>query len=171
MTQESFFDSVFIFNDKKQFIIALLKAAGADTTIELPGTYCAALEKRNLFSVTPEYYLKVFPEGIENKSFEKLLTHELAHQLHIRILKGDEDSMGPIWFYEGFAMYAADQFAASAMKLNKQEMIQIMNTPERGSYMKYNYIFRYFAQRVNLKELIFKAKDKNFNDKMVEMIP
>jgi hypothetical protein len=170
LTKEDFMDSVIIFDDKNVFNITLLKLAGADTTMNLPDTYCAALERRTLLSVSPEFYSKVFPEGIEEKSFEKLLTHEIAHRLHVRILKGDEEAMGPIWFYEGFAMYVANQFSESDMRLSKEEMIKIMIDPDRGSYVKYNYIFRYFAEKIQLKELILKAKNKNFNDELILLL-
>jgi len=170
LTKEEFMDRVIIFDDKNEFNLTLLKLAEADPTKHLPDTYCAALEKRTLISVTPEYFSEVYPEGNEDRSFEKLLTHEIAHRLHIRILNGDEKAMGPIWFYEGFAIYTADQFSISDIILSKEEMIKIMKDPERGSYVKYSYIFRYFVNKVPLKELIIKAKDENFNDELILMI-
>ncbi|MFH2144392.1 MAG: hypothetical protein ABIJ97_18360 [Bacteroidota bacterium] len=170
LTKEEFMDSIMIFDDKNIFNVTLLKLAEADTSMVLPDTYCAALEKRTLVSVSPEFYSKVYPEGIEERSFEKLLTHEIAHRLHVRILKGNEEAMGPIWFYEGFAMYAADQFSKSEIVLSNEEMINIMKDPDRGSYKKYNYIFRYFVSKVPLKELISKAKNENFNEELISML-
>lgn len=167
---EDFMDSVMIFSDKEIFNKTLLKKAGADTSMKLPDTYCAALENRILFAVIPEFYAKAYPEGAETGSYEKLLTHEIAHRLHVRILNGDENAMGPIWFYEGFAMYAANQFASSDLVLTKEEMINLMNDPERGSYKKYNYIFRYFVSKIPLKELISKAKNKDFNEELIKQI-
>ena len=46
-------------------------------------------------------------------------------------------------------------------------MFELMKNPERGSYEKYNYIFRYFAKRIALSELIAKAKDDDFNDWLI----
>jgi hypothetical protein len=40
--------------------------------------------------------------------FEKLLTHEMAHRLHIRILDGSEEAMGPVWFYGALIDNSAD---------------------------------------------------------------
>ncbi|OFX36456.1 MAG: hypothetical protein A2X08_14665 [Bacteroidetes bacterium GWA2_32_17] len=170
LTKEEFIDSVMIFDNKNSFNITLLKLAEADTIMKLPDTYCAALEKRTLVSVSPELYAKVYPEGIEDLSFEKLLTHEIAHRLHVRILNGNEEAMGPIWFYEGFAMYAANQFSESDIVLSKEEMINIMREPDRGSYIKYSYIFRYFVNKVSLKELISKAKNELFNEELILML-
>ena len=170
LSKEEFMDSVIIFDDKNHFNLTLLKLAEADTTMKLPDTYCAALEKRTLVAVTPEFYSKVYPDGIEERSFEKLLTHEIAHRLHVRILKGDEEAMGPIWFYEGFAMYTANQFSKSDIILNKEEIINIMKDPDRGSYVKYNYIFRNFVKTIPLKEFIIKANNKNFNEELILML-
>jgi hypothetical protein len=167
---EDFMDSVMIFDKKEKFNETLLNLTNTDKSVKLPDTYCAALENRTLLAVTPEYYSKVYPEGIENKSFEKLITHEIAHRLHIRILNGDEEAMGPIWFYEGFAMYAANQFTDSDVVLTKKEIIDLMNDPERGSYKKYSYIFRYFVGKIPLKELVSKAKNKDFNEELIKKI-
>jgi hypothetical protein len=170
LTKESFFDSVMIFDNKNDFNIALLKLAEADTNMQLPETYCAALEKRTLIAVSPELYAEVYPEGIEKDSYTKLLTHEIAHRLHIRILQGNEEAMGPVWFYEGFALYAADQFDQLNLELDGMEIAELMGDPERGSYEKYSFIFRYFAKKVELKELILKAKEDNFNDWLISKI-
>jgi hypothetical protein len=64
-------------------------------------------------AVSPELYAENYPEGIEEDSYEKLLAHKIAHGLHIRILNGDEGRMGPTWFFEGFAIYAVEQFRES----------------------------------------------------------
>ena len=161
---ESFADHAEIYDDKNKFDQRFLKLHGEDLSIKLPKTVSAALEKRVFISVSPELYSQNYPQGIEEKSFEKLITHEMAHRLHIRILNGDENAMGPIWFYEGFAMFAANQFSKSDIHLNKDEIIEIMNNPERGSYLKYAYVFRYFTEKIPLHELINEAKNENFNE-------
>lgn len=170
LVEEEFFDQVMIFDDKKKYNTALLKLVEADCNLELPDTYCAALEKRILMAVTPEYYARVYPDGIEERSYEKLLTHEIAHRLHIRILNGDEEAMGPIWFFEGFAIFAADQFSQSKLILNKDEMTDLMRDPQRGSYVKYNYIFRYFVSKIPLPDLVFKAKQDNFSEDLIWLL-
>lgn len=170
LTEEPFLDSLMVFDQKSQFNKTYLKLVEADATMQLPNTYCGALEKRTLIAVTPEYYAKVYPQGIEAASFEKLLTHEIAHQLHIRILNDKEEEMGPLWFFEGFAIFAADQFSKSDLVLAREEMIDVMKNPERGSYLKYNYIFRYFVKKIPLKELILKAKNEDFNEFLISKI-
>ena len=98
------------YSTKPKFDHDLLQISHLDPGLELPPTYCAALENNILYSVSPELYRAAYPQGEDENYYEKLLAHEMAHRLHIRILKGDEEAMGPLWFYEGFALYAAGQF-------------------------------------------------------------
>jgi hypothetical protein len=160
---KSYFDSVMVFDKKEEFDKILLAVTDSDPTIHLPKTYSAALEKRVLMVVSPEIYSTNYPEGIEENSYEKLITHEIAHRLHIRILNNNEDLMGPIWFYEGFAIYAADQFANSKTALSDDELWAIIKTAERGSYEKYGFIFRHFTHSIPLKTMINKAGEADFD--------
>lgn len=161
-TNESFAQRAEIYDDQRRFAQALLKRAEADPSTELPNTVSAALEKDILMSVSSEVYSRIYPEGIEEKSFEKLIAHEMAHRLHIRILGGDEDAMGPIWFFEGFAIYAAGQFEDTSMQ--PDEIWQVVNEKGRGSYRKYSAVIRYFLKRVSIQEMVKRAGDKNFLD-------
>jgi hypothetical protein len=161
-TAERFMDSTVIFDDKADFDRALLHITGSDSELVLPETYCAALENRTLLAVSPELYARVYPEGIEDDSYEKLLTHEIAHRLHIRILSGDENAMGPMWFYEGFALYAADQLKNSDHAPSTEELWRVVGDTERGSYANYAYVFRHFASKAPLESLVEKAGDTDF---------
>jgi len=164
LVEESFMDSYMVFDNRKDYDKKLSILSDMDENTEFPVTYCGALEKRILITVSPEMYADVYPQGIEERSYEKLLTHEIAHRLHIRILNGDEDAMGPIWFYEGFAIFAADQFSKSDIILNPSEISKIINNPNRISYLKYGNIIRYFVKKIPLHQLIEKAKEDNFNE-------
>jgi hypothetical protein len=150
--------------DKASFDHDLLELCGLDQSIQLPATYCAALEQGVLMSVSPQLYRSLYPEGDEENAFEKLLTHEMAHRLHIRILNGDENAMGAMWFYEGFALYAASQFEKTPAELSAAEIWDIVNDPERGSYKKYACIFQYFVSKVSIHQLIENAAKDEFAD-------
>ncbi|MBA7606494.1 hypothetical protein ES703_13643 [subsurface metagenome] len=160
--REKFADRAEIYDDKGAFDIAFCRLGNVDPSIELPRTYSAALEKAVFIAVSPELYSKNYPEGVEEKSFEKLITHEIAHRLHIRILEGDEDAMGPIWFYEGFAIYAAGQF--ETFSLDSTEIWKIVRSTERESYRKYGAVFRYFLKMVSIRELIEHAGKDDFQE-------
>ncbi|MBN1151286.1 hypothetical protein JXA84_08725 [candidate division WOR-3 bacterium] len=158
-----FMKEVRIFDDKKIFNSQLLTLSGMETEIELPDTYCAALEKEILIAVTPEYYAEAYPEGVEEAGYEKLLTHEMAHRLHIRILNGDEDAMGPVWFFEGFAIFAAQQLKDDSMVLSKDDIKNIVENPQRGSYKYYSRVMEVFLKKCPLRELVFRAGEPGFN--------
>ena len=169
-TAKSFMDKVMIFDSKPDFDKMLLELCEMPYDTELPETYCGALEERVLAVVTPEIYSTVYPQGVEEDFYTKILAHEMAHRLHIRILDGDEEAMGPVWFFEGFALYAADQFCRSKISLTKEEIIEILRTEERGSYEKYAYIFRYILNDLTLQELVSKAGNKDFTDFILQHI-
>lgn len=164
LAHEPFLDSTEIYADKKSFDRRLRDLFGVDSTVEIPQTACGTIEKGVLTAVSPQLYDALYPEGREPNAYEKLLAHEMAHRLHIRILNGNEEAMGPIWFYEGFALYAADQFAQSDLKLPDSLIWQIVNETERGSYFRYAAIFRHFISRHSLKELIDRAGQPDFVD-------
>ncbi|OGK13142.1 MAG: hypothetical protein A2W80_11670 [Candidatus Riflebacteria bacterium GWC2_50_8] len=145
LVDKTFVDSWEVFNEKPAFdrrLCALLEMPEETT---LPATFSAALERRVLMSVTPEIYLKNYPQGHEPEAYAKLLCHEMAHRLHIRILDGNEEAMGPTWFYEGFALFAADQFSDSYKPLSHEELQNLFSEQERGDYRRYAAAFRQLA--------------------------
>lgn len=157
-----FFDSVRIFDDKAAFDAFLIAATQSDPATKLPAEFCAALENRVLAAVSPEMYDAVYPDGHEERSYEKLLAHEIAHRLHIRILGGDEEAMGPVWFYEGFAIYAADQMNDPEFVLTDDELWRIVDSPNRGSYRKYGAAIRQFLKGTTIGEMVGRAAEDGF---------
>jgi hypothetical protein len=170
LTRESFFDRAEIYDTKRRFDKALAKIAGAAEQIEFPKTYSAALENRVLMAVLPILYSENYPEGIEEDSYEKLLAHEIAHRLHIRILKGNEDAMGPIWFFEGFAIYAADQFSKDKSPLGSGEIQSIISATTRTSYRRYGILFCYLTRKAPVEDLIEHASKADFKLWLQEII-
>ncbi len=141
------------------------RARELDPTVpeELPKSFSANIEKDILFCVSPELYFANYPQGKDEKdAYVKLMTHELAHRLQIRILNGDEDKMGPIWFFEGFAIYAADQLNHNKPGLTEAQIWSIADAKERGDYRKYNVVFRHFLRGLSLPDYVQKAGDPNF---------
>ncbi len=162
LTYKTFMDSVIIIDSKEDFDKFVKGFLKMNITTKLPKSFSACLENRTLISVSPGVYAEIYPEGIEDNSFKKLLTHEIAHRLHIRILEGNEDAMGPTWFYEGFAIYAANQFNNSNIKLSENQIWEIVKGTKKGTYKEYAFVFRFFLNKASLNELIKKAGDKNF---------
>ena len=171
--QECFLDSFEVYDDKSRFDSRVLQIMGM--TVEealasssmpgslLPDSYSAALENRVLIAVSPDLFAKNVP-GVDEEDhfYEKLLGHEISHRLHVRILKGDEEAMGPIWFFEGFAMYSMDQFMQKSPILSNEEIWEIIQSGQRGSYYKYIKVFTHFLGKTSLSQMVEKAGDKDF---------
>lgn len=152
-----------IYDTKDGWDQRLREFYGKEVPAVIPKTYSATIEHEILFSVSPEVYQANFPEGRkEPNAFVKLMTHELAHRLHVRICKGDENKMGPIWFFEGFAVYAADQLNFDKPALSDKEIWQIVDAKDRGSYMKYNVVFRHFLEGSSLSDYVKRAGEPEF---------
>ncbi len=164
LAREPLFDSVRIFDDKAAFDAFLIAATGVDQDTKLPAEFCAALENRVLTAVSPEMYEEVYAAGREPGSYAKLLAHEIAHRLHIRILNGDEEAMGPVWFYEGFAIYAADQMNDPTFILSDEELWRIVANPNRGSYKKYGAAIRQFLEKTTIEEMVKRAGKDGFKE-------
>jgi len=150
-----------IYDEQAEFIKALLRVCEVENSSDLPSTVSAALEKEIFMSVSPLRYYEIFPEGRETRAFEKLITHEMAHRLHIRILNGDEEAMGPIWFFEGFAIFAADQFSNAA--INQEKIWKLLEKKDRGSYLDYGATIRFFLNYVTLPRMVERASQKEFH--------
>lgn len=133
----------------------------------IPKTYSAAIENGILLAVSPDVYFANYPDGkSEPYAFKKLITHEFAHRLHVRICKGNEEKMGPLWFFEGFAIYAANQLNYNPPKLTDKEIWDIANAKERGSYLKYNVVFRHFLNGRPLPTFMEESMQTDFMTKL-----
>lgn len=165
LMKESLFDRVEIYDDKEEYDRRVIYLTGEKPSTKLPVTYCAALERRVLIAVSPELFKKANPRFVEEGFFEKVLAHEITHRLHVRIV-ADENAMGPIWFFEGFAIYGAGQLKKDMPVLSHEEIWRIVREEKRGDYRNYNVVFRYFLQRIPLKKLVQMAVDRNFIEKL-----
>lgn len=163
---ESFIDRVEQYDSKPEFDARLREIMHIDPAFQIPATYSAVLENRMLILVTPDLYLKNYPEGEESGYYEKIIAHEIAHRLHIRILGGNEEAMGPIWFFEGFAILAADQFSADPLELDAREIHRILYSTDRGSYRKYNVVLRHLLHKHPLEFLVREAGTADFLNKL-----
>jgi len=167
LTDKTFVDSWEVFDEKSCFDRRLLTLVGMPQNSELPATFSAALERRVLLTVSPELYLKNYPQGDEPEAYARLICHEMAHRLHVRILDGDENAMGPVWFYEGFALYVAGQFADTFKPMNKQDLRRLLAEETRGDYRRYAAAFRQLVSRAgSLAEFLSWPAKHDFLDRI-----
>lgn len=167
---ESFIDEAQIYDTKQAFDNRLRESFNMEASAVIPSTYSAILEEKILMSVSPKLLSENYPDGIEDNHFAKLIAHEIAHRLHVRILNGNEDAMGPIWFFEGFAVYASDQFHNTLPTITDSKLIEIINSKERGSYKLYGAVFHRLAISCLVPEMIARAADENFIDWLTSVV-
>jgi hypothetical protein len=162
LTESPLVEAVEIYATKEDFDKAVCELSPELIGKPIPTTFSAAVEKNVFYAVTPEVYHDNNPKEREEQAYVKLLTHELAHRLETRIVNGNEDKMGPIWFFEGFAVYVADQYRATLPTLSEAEVWAIVNAKERGSYPKYKAVFIHFLKDVTIQEYVTHAGNDDF---------
>lgn len=120
----------------------------------------------------PEEYSRLRPEyATEPDAWTRLVAHEIVHRLHVAILDGNEEAMGPPWFYEGFAVVGAGQPLGEDIVLTSaaEALSTVKNTQSRGSYRYYAAAVRYFAGRVPLRDLVQHAGRADFESWLLEL--
>ena len=163
LIREPFMTEARVFDSKEDFDTAVVRASKAPAGTQLKPSFVAALENGVLMVVSPALIAQINPKDVEPHFFQKLIAHELAHRLHVRVLKGNEEAMGPVWFYEGFAVIASGQYENSRPKLDRAEIERIMTSAERGDYRKYASALEYFLKRTTLPEMVRRAADNRFS--------
>lgn len=142
-----------------------------DTKLPTKGL-AAGLEKNVLLVVTPEAYASIQPEyAKEEASYDRLIAHEMVHRLHVSILDGDEDAMGPTWFYEGFAVVGSGALEGAATA-TPENLADFKSAKGPGAYAKFAAALRYYRTCAPLPELVANAKrpdlDAWLNDRCVK---
>lgn len=159
------YDSCEIYQSGPALIRRIRELHRLPESYELPAaTIVGALEKRILLFVSPEEYERMVPAlAGELNGYEKLFAHEIAHRLHVAVLEGDEDAMGPRWFYEGFAVVASGQHPDAAFQSAPEAMAS-------GSYREYGALVRRLMTRIPLAELVSRAGSPNFQNWALEQL-
>jgi len=158
-----FFLGVEVFADQGALWARLRSVFGLpdDAPLPTPGL-AGALERGALMVVTPEVYARAQPRyGADPGAFARLLAHEMAHRLHIAILDGDEERMGPTWFFEGFAVVASGDLVGLEVA-TAEDVWRHVRAEGAGAYAHYAAALRFVAGRIPLPELVARAGDAGF---------
>ena len=95
----------------------------------------------------------------------RVLAHEMIHRLHVNILAGNEDMMGPVWFYEGFAVVGAGLRLDSDLRYKSADQaLAAVSKSGRGAYRRYAAAVRYFMGKTPVGELVRRAGHADFED-------
>lgn len=170
-----FFDSVEIFATQESLWRRVLELDRLPQDTKMPTDGLAAgIEARVLVVVIPEEYTRLRPEyAQEQDSWMRLLAHEMVHRLHVAILRGNEDAMGPTWFFEGFAVVGAGQRIDSDVhyESTNQALAAVSDLHTRGSYKRYAAAVRYFMNKTTLAEMVSRAGQDGFEDWLRSLPP
>jgi len=125
----------------------------------------AALEQDILLAVVPEEAERARPEYFrDRRDWVRALAHEIVHRLHVRVLGGDEDAMGPEWFFEGFAVLGSGQTLGNDLQVrNVEQALNLARSSGRGAYARYAATVRFFAEQIALPELVAQARRPDFD--------
>ncbi|MBI5511730.1 MAG: hypothetical protein HY903_23490 [Deltaproteobacteria bacterium] len=160
------FDSVEVFGDQEDLWERILELNQLPSNTPLPTAgLVAALEKRVLVAVCPAEYLRLNPEYAAGEfSWRRLLAHEIFHRVHVNLLDGNEDAMGPPWFYEGLAVLAAGQHLDTGLVYhNAAEALAGAQTKAPLAYRRFLAAVRYFTRCASVPELVAHAGGVGFD--------
>ena len=157
------YDSVEIYSSADKLADRIREMYDLGPDVKLPGPPVAGLGKRVLLSVTSQSFQKLRPTQTEPMVLEKLLAHEIGHRLHVAILDGNEEAMGPRWFYEGFAVVAAGQMDRGLAQ--PEEARRYMDSNDYESYGK---LLRLCLTKWDLPTLVRRAGEPGFEEWVLE---
>jgi hypothetical protein len=151
-----------IFDSREAFQHEVRRRFSLPLAQAIPGSYAAIIQAGVFCGVSREIYAGQYGGAPERDYYEKLICHELCHELHIRILNYREELMGPVWFYEGFAIYGSGQFEGSIPELTEQEIWKIAESTKRMNYRNYAAMMRFFLRFAALREMVVRAGTVDF---------
>lgn len=163
---EPFFRAVEIYRTQGELWRRILEINNAENTPMPTDALTAALENGVLMAVVREEAERARPEYFRTQDdWMRALAHEMIHRLHVRILKGDEEAMGPQWFYEGFAVLGSGQPLWRDQQVDTMEQaLALTQYSGRGAYARYASALRFFAARIPLQQIVAKAGAADFED-------
>lgn len=111
----------------------------------------------------------------DDRSYHRLMLHELTHTAHAQYaakVLGDEEKMGPSWFFEGFACYAAGQFSGQPL-LTRADFTRLLADIAAGKKVGYPAFARMvytLAAKVPVPVLLRHAGDPDFPQPFVSSL-
>ncbi|MDD3477555.1 MAG: alpha/beta hydrolase [Candidatus Izemoplasmatales bacterium] len=158
---ENLVTTIEVFQHRNDFLDTLAQDLDVDSS-GMEDTFVGVATNQHLYLMNPSYYAKVYPEGIERQSYAKLVAHELAHLAHEKYVDHVDQDMGPIWFYEGFAVAASTQWIGQDDVLTPSQIESILTHEGRLFYRYFGSLFRVLMTKFTLTELLDMAKNNDF---------
>lgn len=162
-----FIKSAVMYGTKRAFD-EMMYASGWPKNQSIPKNYVGVGQNKVFHVVSWEVYKEIYPKDSKD-DYQKLITHEISHLFHITYLKGQEDHMGPRWFYEGFACLVANQYEDSIMP-SKETIQKILKDDKFGDYKAYVSLLREVVKSKSLPTLLEDARKNEFNKEIEKLI-
>ena len=161
---DCFYDDVRVFETQEGLFDAIRAVHGLPPDAAFPDGVVAALEQRHLMVVTPQAYARIAPAyARQDDAWTRLMAHEIGHRLHVAILDGDEDAMGPPWFFEGFAVVAAGQQLGDPLAYETaDEALAAVYEDAPLAYRRFGAAVRFFGASHSLPTLVARAGGPDF---------
>ena len=161
--------TMYVYHDHNQFSIDLSKMFNVKKNEILP-SYVGTIVNHALFIMDKEYFLIQNPSYIGDSEYIKLIAHELAHEYHIFLLDGNENDMGPIWFYEGFATAVANQYEDQDKSYSKEKIKEVILTNDRNSYAVYRRLFEIIEINFDMAYILRAINNPHFVNRIIDLI-
>lgn len=158
----AFVNRVILYGSKSNFDKMLSSSKDWPKDVPVPKTYVGVGQDKIFHVVSWTAYKAIHPED-QYRDYQKVITHELGHLFHVAYLKGEDDKMGPIWFYEGFACLIADQYPEANLP-PKEKVLDILKNPTRGNYKVYAAILRAIVKKRPIAKLLDQAENPKFSE-------
>lgn len=142
----------------------------------IPPTFSGTVVGRALYLVGRDAYERLWrgfypDQAWSERTYRQLIAHELTHKAHedwALARFGTVEAMGPAWFYEGFAVACAGQFARGEAPMTPQALraeVGDGRTPE-GSYPTFGRVVRALAAHYGMKAVVEAAARPDFPDSL-----
>ncbi|HEX2339645.1 MAG TPA: hypothetical protein VHI98_04125 [Vicinamibacterales bacterium] len=164
--KEPFFRGVEIFETQDALWRRMLQLNQLEDAPRPTDALTAALESGVLLAVVPEEAEAARPEYFRSPDdWVRALAHEIIHRLHVRVLNGNEDAMGPQWFFEALAVLGSGQSLGEDIRVDSVEQsLELTRTGGRGSYGRYAAALRFLVKRIPLQRIIDNAAAADFEE-------
>lgn len=161
------FDGIEIFTEPEAFWRRVLELNHMPLNTPVTKGVMASIEGRVLLVLTPAEYERAQPQyAALPDSWLRLVTHEMVHRLHVNILKGKEEAMGPRWFFEGFPTLGSGQDFDLAAGLTYSTAAEALagahDVKSPNAYQRFAAALRYFNKKATLRELVTRAGSPDF---------
>ncbi|MBL8951731.1 MAG: hypothetical protein JNK82_13195 [Myxococcaceae bacterium] len=162
------FESIELFDEQAAMWRRMLElnALPLSTPLPTPGL-AAGIERGVLLALTQAEYERVAPTyAVLPGAWSRLVAHELTHRLHVNVLDGREDAMGPQWFFEALATLGSGQDFDVALGLEYRSATEALesahDTKSPHAYARWAAALRFFATKTTLDELVARAASPDF---------